>query len=155
KQEVRFRDARTVHDFIYGTLHRALNEQIKFINDKSPETENHVRETGLDYKFQNIETVFPYKEQPDTGSSISIGGRYIITEEPGGAILVDIKRAREMIACIKLKQEWSADQIRSRPVLVPLTCQVSVSESELVEQYQPLLEKLGLVIQHSTPTVLL
>lgn len=155
KQEVRFRDVRTVHDFIYGTLHRALNEQIQFINDKSPETKNHVRETGLDYKVQHAETIFPYKGQPDTGSSISIGGRYIIAEEPGGAILVDIKRAREMIACIKLKQEWSANQIRSRPVLVPLTCQVSVSEAELIEQHQPLLEKLGLVIQHSTPTTLL
>jgi DNA mismatch repair protein MutL len=38
---------------------------------------------------------------------------------------------------------------------VPLTSRVTVSEAELVEQYQSLLEKLGLVIQRSTPTTLL
>jgi len=155
KQEVRFRDARTVHDFIFGTLHRALNEPIETINDKSQRAENHVRETRPDYRVQNTGPEILHKGHLDNISSISISGRYIISEAPDGATLIDVQRAREKIAYIKLKQEWSAEQIRSRPVLVPLTSRVTVSEAELVEQYQSLLEKLGLVIQHSTPTTLL
>ena len=155
KQEVRFRDARTVHDFIFGTLQRVLNELIESINGNSHKAENQLQETRTDYKFKNIDPAIPYKARPDTGSSITICGRYIIAEESDGAILVDVQHARKWIAYIKLKKEWSEGYIRSRPVLVPLACQVSVSGAELIEQYQELLVKLGLNIQCATSTELL
>ena len=156
KQEVRFRDSRTVHDFIFGTLHRSLNEQPQLIDQKfQPDENNHIRETRTGYQFAKSGSAISQHGQPVTLTSVSIGGRYIIAEEPGGAILVDVYRAREWITYIKLKQEWSAGHLRSRPVLVPLSCQVTVPEAELAEQLQEFMAKLGLVIQRSTPTELL
>lgn len=155
KQEVRFRDARSVHDFIYGTLHRALSDQKETIHDNSLRLENPVRENRSDYRYSVNRPVVSGAASNTAASSISIGGRYLILQAPDAATVIDVYRAREWTTCLRLKDEWAAGKIRKRPVLVPLTCQVTVAEADLLELHQPLLEKLGFVVQRSSATGLL
>jgi DNA mismatch repair protein MutL len=155
KQEVRFRDARSVHDFIYGTLHRALSDQTETMHDNSRMLENPVRENRSDYRYSVNRPAVSGAASNTAASSISIGGRYLILQAPDAATVIDVYRAREWTTCLRLKDEWAAGKIRKRPVLVPLTCQVTVVEADLLELHQPLLEKLGFVVQRSSATGLL
>lgn len=158
KQEVRFCDARTVHDFIFGSLHRVLNEQTQteMLNDKRLSAGNYrVRETKTDYQYTGLNHAVSQSGKTTAASAISIGGRYILAEEANGTVLVDVHCARELIAYIKLRLNWSENRNHSRPVLVPLTCPVTVAEAELIDQYQCLLEKPGLVINRTAPAALL
>lgn len=158
KQEVRFRDTRTVHDFIFGSLHRVLNKQTQteMLNDKQLSAGNYrIRETKPDYQSSDHRHAVSQSGKIATASAISIGGRYIIAEETNGTVLVDVHHARELIAYTKLRLHWSENQNHSRPVLVPLTCPVTVAEAELIDQYQVLLEKPGLVINRTAPAALL
>ena len=158
KQEVRFRDARTVHDFIFGSLYRVLNDLTQaemLIDNQTSGRGYHIHETKTDYQKSYHRRADLHSGKTITASAISIGGRYIIAEETNGLVLVDVQRARELIAYTKLKWNISDNQNHSRPVLVPLTCPVTVAEAELIDQYQTLLGKSGLVITRTAPATLL
>ena len=158
KQEVRFRDARCVHDFIYGSLHQALNEQTQaeMLNDNYLTSGNYtIRDSKTGYQNHDFKPAISPCGKTTPASALSIGGRYIIAVDESGAVLTDVHRARELIAYTKLKTGWSDNHNQSRPVLVPLSCPVTVAEADLINQYQTLLEKLGLVINCTAPASLL
>ncbi len=126
------------------------------LNDKHLSAGNYrVRETKPDYQYSDLNHAVSQSGKVITSSAISIGGRYIIAEEANGTVLVDVHRARELIAYTKLRLHWSENPNDSRPVLVPLTCLVTVAEAELIDQYQYLLEKPGLVINRTAPAALM
>jgi len=158
KQEVRFRDARTVHDFIFGSLQLALNEQTQagILNDNQVSAgSSRIGETKAGYRHAAFNPAVSQYGKTNAASAISIAGRYILAEDSNGTVLVDVHRARELIACIKLKRDWSENNMHSRPVLVPLSCPVTSAEAELIDQNQALLEKPGLVITRTAPATLL
>ena len=164
KQEVRFRDARNVHDFIYSTLAVMLsNRNQDYISATSEETvhsvtANQVKDSVQDYnssylaephsdyrKFLNIVKAGPHSL--NTGTPVTLlKGRFLICEKDNKTILLDIYRARTLITLHKLKVAHATGQIKSRPVLVPLVLKMEVSDLELVNRNQGLFEQAGLQI---------
>ena len=162
KHEVRFREARNVHDFIYTTLSVLLNNQYQANTEAGNERTIHsmpasqakssgeehnfpnIREAHPDYrKYLNIVKAAPYNS--NSGALVSLlKGRFLICESDNKTILLDVHRARALITLNKLKIAHKAGQIKSRLILVPLVLKMSASDLELMNRYQEIFAQAGL-----------
>ncbi len=188
KHEVRFRDGRTVHDFLFRSLHRTLSETSPGLGvDRStgeiiggaasvqtaaaidpglPQTVE-VPAQQKPFQFQVQERRSGYRpgfdmQMPrnfapalcnDSGVIPPLGyalaqlkGIYILAENEYGLVLVDMHAAHERITYERLKQSLSDKQIRSQPLLVPVTVAVSRREADLAEAHSGLFEQLGVAV---------
>jgi len=169
KHEVRFRDPRNVHDFIYGCLVNALTELTEagghaavtaaVIRENNPEDQ-----AGTWRMSESQSLYYPRHYQAGTmmprisdaaDSLLLVQQRYIVAADQEGMIVVDSPRARELIALARMRAAHAHGGIRSRPVLVPLVMPVSRDEEELLDQHQSLLAGLGLVLGLSAPSVVM
>jgi len=165
KHEVRFRDPRNVHDFVYGCLVQALAEPAEEHTQEfaQPATGKADTSAGMDNVSRMSETSGWYHpapvqsvkltQSPEAGAKplMLLHGRYIIAADRDGLVLVDSLRARELIVHARLHTAYTAGDIRSRPVLVPLVLPVPVEDAELLDRHQALLARMGLEIRHSGP----
>jgi len=188
KHEVRFRDGRTVHDFLFRSLHRTLSETSpglgvdrstgEIISDAASVQTAAAIDPGLPqtvevpaqqkpFQFQVQERRSGYRpgfdmQMPrnlapapcnDSGVMPPLGyalaqlkGIYILAENEYGLVLVDMHAAHERITYERLKQSLSDKQIRSQPLLVPVTVAVSRREADLAEAHSGLFEQLGMAV---------
>ncbi|MBI4005471.1 MAG: DNA mismatch repair endonuclease MutL [Gammaproteobacteria bacterium] len=165
KHEVRFREARNVHDFIYSSLANVLHAcnkvliqsgdqnysppfpipDINLISDQQANYPNSLNKTAEEPIFS-----------PEHGKALAlIKGRFLIAESVTGVILVDVRRARELITGVRLQAAYKDGGIRSRPVLVPLMLSFSESDAELIMRNSDVLKTLGLVIERIAPVSIL
>lgn len=70
-------------------------------------------------------------------------GVYILSQTNSGLIVVDMHAAHERILYEKIKQSWHQHTPLAQPLLVPLTCHMSLEELATIEANMPLFEKLG------------
>jgi len=187
KHEVRFRESRSIHDFIYRVLHdsiaktlnatdgdnfRALANSNETIHrDSFNSSDAAYREASATYG-NNAQQAIPLKLQeqirnysslygnsvreeqafesannevmPPLGYAIAqIQGVYILAENLHGLIIVDMHAAHERITYERLKSNFDENNVRSQPLLVPISVNVSETEVKLAEKHQPLFESLG------------
>lgn len=191
KQEVRFREGRLVHDFLFRTLHQALAD-IRPGNEAGAPTQipERSRATAMEphqqpstaYQPQNQQRLhMPVREQmaayrqlyqpsndiappalperrPDsTGNEVKeetgipplgyamaqLHGVYILAQSAQGLVVVDMHAAHERITYEYLKQSMTEDAIRSQPLLVPTSLNVSRKEADYAEQHQGAFRSLG------------
>ncbi len=201
KQEVRFREGRLVHDFLFRTLHQALADirpgdessaptqlptpsavippaaleenppQSPFFKGGSEERrpvyqaqhqqrlQMPVREQMAVYQqlYQPVE-LKPNLQQreptaplpPDTDDLPPLGyaiaqlhGVYILAQNASGLVVVDMHAAHERITYEYLKQSMAQDAIRSQPLLVPGSLNVSKKEADQAEQHADTFRTLG------------
>lgn len=225
KHEVRFRDGRLVHDFIFRTLHRALG-------DVKPEDHMHgavaqsmsrevghqpqpADSTGASYPssgggyqpsrpiawqaqdqmgfYQSLNGGGGTAETPATGHASAYGaqggaepmvaptpytgggitpahdseheptlgyaiaqlhGIYILAQSRQGMIVVDMHAAHERITYERMKIALDAQDLKSQPLLVPLTLAVSQREATVAEAHVDELQALGLQIERMGPETL-
>ena len=84
---------------------------------------------------------------PPLGYALAqLQGIYILAHNAQGLVIVDMHAAHERITYERLKHSMSQDAIRSQPLLVPLSFNVSKSEADLADQYTSLLTELGFEI---------
>ncbi|MEW8026143.1 MAG: DNA mismatch repair endonuclease MutL [Candidatus Thiodiazotropha sp.] len=177
KHEVRFRDSRSVHDFIYRGLHRLL-AQTRPQPNQTPVAEtvpslkqpvyDRSQQKGMDLRVAQRPAAYraafaaqqPTYAQGDDAAETSqaeripplgfalgqLHGVYILAQNDAGLVLVDMHAAHERITYERFKQTHNGDGITSQPLLVPVTVAVSASEADLVEEYQPLLGRLGIEV---------
>lgn len=226
KQEVRFRESRLVHDFLFRTIQQAiaqikpgtnqvaLNSQPDNVNDQSlhktftpntsvPADTLHVDNASLpieskvanfaNYKPQTQQRLpMPVREQleayrklyrpleaqplatdsasiptvlttsseapptlgsfdspednaiPPLGYAIAqLHGIYILAQNTQGLVIVDMHAAHERITYEYLKQSMHSDAIRSQPLLVPISVNVSKKEADYAETYKDIFHTLG------------
>ena len=189
KQEVRFREGRLVHDFLFRTLHQALADirpgdeadapvQIPaqmpdtphpslppqggkgqestpsrpvYQAHHQPRLQMPVREQMAVYQqlCQPVENITPVNstettDLPPLGYAIAqLHGIYILAQNADGLIIVDMHAAHERITYEYLKQSMAQDAIRSQPLLVPSTVNVSKKEADYAEQYADTFRTLG------------
>lgn len=192
KQEVRFREGRLVHDFLFRTLHQALADirpgdemdapvQIPAQMPDSPhpnlpsQVEKEQESTSSRPVYQahhQPRLQMPVREQmavyqqlcqpvtvedvglkpdlpttddlPPLGYAIAqLHGIYILAQNADGLIIVDMHAAHERITYEYLKQSMAQDAIRSQPLLVPSTVNVSKKEADYAEQYADTFRTLG------------
>ena len=184
KHEVRFRNSRMLHDFLFRSLHQALGEvqparQIDspgfaladvataFQPDQSALVFNqpyradrlsNVRERMQSYGALLQPEVRPDqsgKEQPEIpplGFALAqLKGIYILAENSGGLIVVDMHAAHERIVYERMKQNAQQENIIAQPLLVPVTFNVSQAEADLVEENHGFFDHLGFNVERLGP----
>ena len=179
KHEVRFREARMVHDFLYSSLHRALAdagsgaprpgsdlESILPHASAQPGMSLPVRDQISAYATAlgaaNAEAVKERAEgDPATGDGedvpplgyalAQLHGVYVLSQNSKGLVLTDMHAAHERITYEQLKSRYTGEGIRGQRLLVPLDVPVSEAEAELAEQRGEELGSLGLAVDRSGP----
>ena len=174
KHEVRFRESRLVHDFIYRSLHQLLAgfgaapaQTLSSEEPSRPGTAQpsppwqrpvplQVREQGDPYQASfAAQQPFPETDaqpaappgMPPLGFALAqLAGVYILAENAQGLVLVDMHAAHERIVYERLKETHAGDGIRSQPLLVPLSVAVSRREAELAQESQELFRELGMEV---------
>ncbi|MGB2108864.1 MAG: DNA mismatch repair endonuclease MutL [Marinobacter vinifirmus] len=222
KHEVRFRDGRLVHDFIFRTLHRALadvrpddhlrgavaqsfgrepesaagagtdapafqpqshqisgqpsafNGHFGQAGGPQPQQEwkasdqmafyNSLNEGGGVATASRSEGFTPQpmptppqdgEEEPPLGYAIAqLHGIYILAQSRAGMIVVDMHAAHERITYERMKRALVEQDLKSQPLLVPLSLAVSQKEAALAETHGEELQHLGLQIERIGPETL-
>ena len=180
KHEVRFRDSRQVHDFIYGRLNRALrdvrpggsNDSIKNTGDEMNAAEAKtpawvqasfprqlsVQVEGGASTFVTEERDTVYAEDrvfPPLGYALAqLGGAYILAENEDGLVIVDMHAAHERITYEKMKSASSEQTLVKQRLLVPLSLEVTRREADLVEALTEEFGRLGNGLERLGPSTI-
>jgi DNA mismatch repair protein MutL len=89
---------------------------------------------------------------PPLGFALAqLAGIYVLAQNASGLIIVDMHAAHERVTYEKLKAALAAERLRSRPLLVPITFEVSVREADVAEQFGEELAALGLDVVRRGP----
>ncbi|HST28870.1 MAG TPA: DNA mismatch repair endonuclease MutL [Rudaea sp.] len=179
KSEVRFRESRLVHDFLYRTLNEALAQTRAGAETTTavapyptmayaPTLQSGlglgVREPLADYaalfgaasaRAASNDMPIPgnsSEEVPPLGFALAqLAGVYVLAENAQGLVMVDMHAAHERITYEKLKNARACDGIHSQPLLVPLTLALSEREAAAAQDHAQDLAALGFEIARSGP----
>lgn len=228
KHEVRFRDGRLVHDFIFRTLHKALADVRPDDHLRGAVAQSHGRETagtpggygaqpampGINeqalqdpfaaagspqpsgfsgaprppqHEWQARDQMAFYQslnegggvdgrpamgqtgglavasptppqpsgDEPPLGYAIAqLHGIYILAQSRQGMIVVDMHAAHERITYERMKRALEAQDLKSQPLLVPVSLAVSQKEAALAETHGEELLQLGLRVERIGPETL-
>ena len=95
------------------------------------------------------------EEEPPLGYAIAqLHGIYILAQSRSGMIVVDMHAAHERITYERMKRALAEQDLKSQPLLVPVSLAVSQKEAALVESHGPELQQLGLQIERLGPETL-
>ncbi len=171
KFEVRFRDARDVHDFIFASLARALRD----VRPGSLAPPTSVTATGIaSYRPADqpslglggstlvaAERLASYRasarpvetskgDVPPLGYAVAqLHGIYIIAQNAEGMVIVDMHAAHERVTYEKLKTAVAAQGVATQRLLVPLALDTTEQEAELAELACAEIAAMGLVIDRT------
>jgi DNA mismatch repair protein MutL len=179
KTEVRFRDSRMVHDFLFSALHRALagagagavrpGAQLGAPPAATPAAFGSgqggmplsVGESLRDYArvlatgegpSDPLSAGEDAEEVPPLGFALAqLHGVYVLSQNRSGLVLTDMHAAHERITYERLKQRFEEGGIKGQRLLVPLDVAVSETEADLAEARREALAALGLVVDRSGP----
>lgn len=171
KHEVKFRQARDVHDFIFSALMQAC--EVRDIQQQNSQ-EHNIQEQGAQYSFtqnydENSVTQSSLKSRSHANSSnkhwdkyssdsnniLLIENRYLITQIEGELLLIDVLLCQQIVVLSKLNNDFATEGIRCRPLLVPLTMIISTEDADFIESKGPAFESFGLKIERVAPDSLL
>lgn len=214
KHEVRFREGRLVHDFIFRTLHRVIADQrpsesgagvgsltnlatqaqpvnqsfdqqrmslpqasagnvsgdgsasgaqgfgayvqrsspafsasdvrsqIQGYGQLHPQTTAVAEPTAVDF------SALAKEDLPPMGFALAqLHGIYILAQNAQGLVLVDMHAAHERIVYERMKSSWEVDGIRSQPLLVPVSLNVSEAEAEIAVEQADMFTRLGFGVE--------
>jgi DNA mismatch repair protein MutL len=178
KHEVRFRDSRLVHDYLFRTLHETL-AQVRPASDQPTPQPARPLDTlqvttaaafaplqpgmslGVQEQMKHYAALHPATGTPIVMSSVDsvaaaegddfplgfalaqLHGVFILAQNNDGLVLVDMHAAHERITYEGLKEAQQGEGIRSQPLLVPLSLDVSEREADVCEERQDWFRTLG------------
>ncbi|KAF1722040.1 DNA mismatch repair endonuclease MutL [Pseudoxanthomonas wuyuanensis] len=180
KHEVRFREARLVHDFVYRTLYDALaGARADIAASMLPSTLSgadaarvapltwtpaaagglRIGEAPAAYAALYASApaglepaVLADGPVPPLGYAIAqLHGRYVLAENADGMIVVDMHAAHQRIRYQKLRNAYEGVGLHAQPLLTPLTLAVAAEEAELIERNAETLIALGFDVGRSGP----
>ncbi len=170
KHEVRFRDGRLVHDFLFKTIHHALSDTRPGGEAAQTAASSRAHAAAASAFGQQqgagqaglglgvAETVSRYAELasaprpmndadadiPPLGFAVAqIHGVFVLAENADGLVVVDMHAAHERIVYEQLKQAWREERVRSQQLLVPEKIAVSEREAQTLESHVDDLRRLG------------
>lgn len=183
KSEVRFRDSRLVHDFVFRTVEHSLAAT----NPASRGTDSgplaaaadtagmglggnvQVRQAGIPFKVADhvsaysalagglaqAATAEESQEFPLGTAIAQLHGIYILAQNREGLIVVDMHAAHERVTYEKLKKSFDGGGLKAQPLLVPLKIKVSIAEADAAEEHADSFEQLGMEVGRAGPDTLL
>lgn len=170
KHEVRFRDSRLVHDFIYRRLHDVLADIRPAATVAAPapvlapeKQYSHptiTEQRSMPFKvqeqmavYQQLHEPLPMVAAPQTipteipvlGFALAqLRNIYILAENTEGLVLVDMHAAHERVLYEQLKKNVAERKLVAQPLLIPLTVHLSEREVNAIEQQQETFQRLGM-----------
>jgi DNA mismatch repair protein MutL len=181
KTEVRFRDARGVHQFIFHALNKALagstaGAAAARVQIFAPAAElgagaapvalrQAAMALGAGEPSVFYETLFgrpiPAAPLPDAEDSplgyalAQLSGVYVLAQNQHGLVIVDMHAAHERILYEKLKGMLDSREIPMQPLLVPVTFSAEALDVATVEEHADVLRTIGFDIAAASPASLI
>ena len=165
KIEVRFRDSRSVHQFVLHALQRVLSPSAA----AAPVAYATVSQgAAIQASFSLAQPARAYETfmasavpLPQAEKSAPLGyalgqlhGIYILAQNEAGLVLVDMHAAHERIVMERLKKALDAGEVARQSLLVPAVLSVDALDIATAEENREALERLGLETQVSGPNEL-
>jgi DNA mismatch repair protein MutL len=173
KLELRFRDSRGVHDFLFRTIERALAESGQGPGGQAPaaagKLAGYLAPSGSgslalgepDASYQSsIRSVgatrlAPVDSDAPLGQAIAqLHGIYIVAQSVDGMVLVDMHAAHERILYERLKTEMDSGTGARQALLVPAMLETSETDAALAEEHHDTLRAAGFVVDRIGPATL-
>jgi DNA mismatch repair protein MutL len=177
KLEVRFRDSRGVHDFVFRTLERALASTRASATDAPPAPASGLVGGAAEYRPGMLQLGVPppavidatnqfvdareVREPPAGSADAPLGyavaqlhGIYIVAQTTDGIALVDMHAAHERILYERLKTAVDSGHGARQPLLVPAVVDCTEADAELAMQHRDELASAGLVVDRIGPASL-
>lgn len=171
KHEVRFRDARSVHDFISRSLRRALaaddeaddRESLQVPGASAPHfpadtlsagTAGRVREHTLAYDaLRSLESAAPgaAARRPLGEALQHVARRYVVAGNDRGVVVVDARLASRQVAAARLAAALEEGAVVARPLLVPVAVSMDEASAERIERREQWLAGLGFDLRRVAP----
>ena len=182
KSEVRFREARQIHDFIFGSLNRALRQtesiyqssnigNSESLGSRAHRTSFQPQQAQIDTKSLELQpdsedvgtAIFPIPTQqspvtnkgvPPLGFALAqLHGTYILAENSDGLVVVDMHAAHERITYERMKKDFlEEERMVTQRLLIPAVVEVGARDAELVEANGNELTRFGLVVERMSST---
>jgi len=179
KLEIRFRDSRLVHDFVFRTIESALATAAA--SDESATASPPTPPLAIVAASVSAQAALRLPERPRSAGAATaaalhdrlhtrpardvaeqsgpplgyalaqLAGIYILAENDTGLIIVDMHAAHERITYERLKASLAAARPATQPLLVPITLQVAVFEADRIDAWGEELERLGFAIVRRGP----
>ncbi|MEI4867045.1 DNA mismatch repair protein MutL, partial [Klebsiella pneumoniae] len=91
-------------------------------------------------------------DEPPLGYAIAqLHGIYVLAQGRQGLIVVDMHAAHERITYERMKRALEAQELKSQPLLVPVSLAVSQKEASVAETHSEELRNLGLQVERIGP----
>jgi DNA mismatch repair protein MutL len=163
KTEVRFRDARGIHQFVFHALKRALapsaaESPVSYatVASQGPAIQAALamQEPVMDYRAAPAPLPVSEKAPPLGYALAQLHGVYILAQNEAGLVLVDMHAAHERILMEKMKAGLDAGAIERQSLLVPAVFRAEALEVATAEDNREALEQLGLELTVAGPNEL-
>ena len=183
KIEVRFRDSRAIHQFVYHAVNRTLAQTSATAYGTSPapvpspsgampwmrmpqqtsfgvaqDTASYGALFNNDYAQPAALTSLPAREAPEEyplGFALAqLHGVFVLAQNQAGLVLVDMHAAHERILYEQFKDALESDAVQLQPLLIPVTFIADPVEVGTVDEHTAVLTALGFDIAVMSPTTL-
>jgi len=175
KTEVRFRDARGVHQFIFHALNKALAGAVAGATPvrstfaapgiAAQPIRQAAMALGTAEPMAFYETLFrrpesaaplPEAEEAPLGFALAqLSGVYVLAQNRDGLVIVDMHAAHERIVYEQLKGALDRREIPMQPLLVPVTFSTGALDVATAEEHAEVLRTIGFDIAAASPTSLI
>jgi DNA mismatch repair protein MutL len=175
KTEVRFRDSRGVHQFIFHALNKALagatagaeTARSPFVAAgaftapmRQAAMALSAAEPSAFYEtlFRKPEPEMPAPETEDVPLGFALAqlsGIYVLAQNRHGLVIVDMHAAHERIMYEKLKGALDQREIPMQPLLVPVSFPAEALDVATVEEHADVLRTIGFDIAAASPRSLI
>jgi DNA mismatch repair protein MutL len=165
KWELRFRDSRAVHDYVFRAVERALSATrpggqeapaAAFAATPDSAASAHAaRYTNAPLPWSAPAVAEPDMSAQPLGVAIAqLHGLYILAQNRDGLIIVDMHAAHERVLYENLKLQQAQHQVASQTLLAPLAVRCEIHEVDALIEQLPQFKRAGFEIERLAPNQL-